>query len=415
MCNIISRHNLNSAKLPVRDYNAVSTPLVKKSELHSPNRENCSVDPAIVNPNIPHIQREDAAKKLLDLFYPVHYVVGMKVEDTLRTNDLLNRHQVAVLWIIRSEGTNGISMRRKNIENALTGWYETSSSAISKAVRALAKPPLSLVTIQEHPQSAREKLVTLTPAGEKFLLQMTNNGVLLCSWYLSAMERFPEEMDVCLYILSKVNAIFESLIDQERGETLKHLNTNEMMLRHPLTSTFLTRSYSLDEITRIPREYAALMQLNAFFPIHYTAGNRLEIALRRGANLSRQQVIILWIISAEGDNGMSMPRKAIEKALRDWLEITSSSVSKAIRSLTGAPHNILTIVERPESGREKLVCLTEEGRVFADDMFENGTQFLNKVIENLSNEEIDMVLHVFERTSEIFEGYPGPFRDEKEV
>jgi len=373
------------------------------------------VDPAIVNPNIPHIQREDAAKKLLDLFYPVHYVVGMKVEDTLRTNDLLNRHQVAVLWIIRSEGTNGISMRRKNIENALTGWYETSSSAISKAVRALAKPPLSLVTIQEHPQSAREKLVTLTPAGEKFLLQMTNNGVLLCSWYLSAMERFPEEMDVCLYIFSKVNAIFESLIDQERGETLKHLNTNEMMLRHPLTSTFLTRSYSLDEITRIPREYAALMQLNAFFPIHYTAGNRLEIALRRGANLSRQQVIILWIISAEGDNGMSMPRKAIEKALRDWLEITSSSVSKAIRSLTGAPHNILTIVERPESGREKLVCLTEEGRVFADDMFENGTQFLNKVIENLSNEEIDMVLHVFERTSEIFEGYPGPFRDEKEV
>ena len=415
MCNIISRHNLNSAKLPVRDYNAVSTPLVKKSELHSPNGENCSVDPAIVNPNIPHIQREDAAKKLLDLFYPVHYVVGMKVEDTLRTNDLLNRHQVAVLWIIRSEGTNGISMRRKNIENALTGWYETSSSAISKAVRALAKPPLSLVTIQEHPQSAREKLVTLTPAGEKFLLQMTNNGVLLCSWYLSAMERFPEEMDVCLYIFSKVNAIFESLIDQERGETLKHLNTNEMMLRHPLTSTFLTRSYSLDEITRIPREYAALMQLNAFFPIHYTAGNRLEIALRRGANLSRQQVIILWIISAEGDNGMSMPRKAIEKALRDWLEITSSSVSKAIRSLTGAPHNILTIVERPESGREKLVCLTEEGRVFADDMFENGTQFLNKVIENLSNEEIDMVLHVFERTSEIFEGYPGPFRDEKEV
>ena len=369
----------------------------------------------IVKPNIPHIPRKDAAKKLLDLFYPVHYVVGMKVEDTLRTNDLLNRHQVAVLWIIRSEGTNGISMRRKNIENALTGWYETSSSAISKAVRALAKPPLSLVTIQEHPQSAREKLVTLTPAGEKFLLQMTNNGVLLCSWYLASMERFNEEMDVCLYIFSKVNAIFESLIDEERGETLKHLNTNEMMLRHPLTSTFLTRSYTIEEIPRIPREYSALMQLNSFFPIHYTAGNRLEIALRRGANLSRQQVIILWIICAEGHNGMSMPRKAIERALRDWLEITSSSVSKAIRSLTVAPNNILTIVERPESGREKLVCLTEEGKLFADDMFQNGIQFLDKVIDKLSSEEIDMVLHVFERTSEIFGGYPGPFRDEKEA
>jgi DNA-binding MarR family transcriptional regulator len=188
-----------------------------------------------------------------------------------------------------------------------------------------------------------------------------------------------------------------------------------MMLRHPLTSTFLTRSYTIEEIPRIPREYSALMQLNSFFPIHYTAGNRLEIALRRGANLSRQQVIILWIICAEGHNGMSMPRKAIERALRDWLEITSSSISKAIRSLTVAPNNILTIVESPESGREKLVCLTEEGKLFADDMFQNGIQFLDKVIDKLSSEEIDMVLHVFERTSEIFGGYPGPFRDEKEA
>ena len=376
------------------------------------------MDADTTKPNIEHVPREDAAKKLLYRFYPVHYVVGMKVEDTLRTNDLLNRHQVAVLWIIRSEGEDGVSMRRKNIENALTGWYETSSSAISKAVRALAKPPLSLVTIQEHPQSAREKLVTLTPAGEKFLLQMTNNGVLLCKWYLSSMDRWNTEMDVCLYIFSKVNAIFEALIDEERaerGESLKHHNSNDIMLQHPLATSFLSRSYTHKDVPRIPREYSALMQLNAFFPIHYTAGNRLEIALRRGANLSRQQVIILWIISAEGSNGLTMPRKAIEHALSDWLEITSSSVSKAIRSLTGDPYNILTIVERPESGREKLVCLTEQGKAFAEDMFRNGIQFLNKVIDKLSDDEIDMVLHVFKRTSEIFEGYPGPFRDHTEI
>ena len=376
------------------------------------------MDADTTKPNIEHVPREDAAKKLLYRFYPVHYVVGMKVEDTLRTNDLLNRHQVAVLWIIRSEGEDGVSMRRKNIENALTGWYETSSSAISKAVRALAKPPLSLVTIQEHPQSAREKLVTLTPAGEKFLLQMTNNGVLLCKWYLSSMDRWSTEMDVCLYIFSKVNAIFESLIDEERaerGESLKHHNSNDMMLQHPLAPSFLSRSYTHKDVPRIPREYSALMQLNAFFPIHYTAGNRLEIALRRGANLSRQQVIILWIISAEGSNGLTMPRKAIEHALSDWLEITSSSVSKAIRSLTGDPYNILTIVERPESGREKLVCLTETGKAFTEDMFQNGIQFLHKVIDKLSDDEIDMVLHVFKRTSEIFEGYPGPFRDHTEI
>ena len=57
------------------------------------------MEPDTVKPDIEHIPRADAAKKLLHRFYPVHYVVGMKVEDTLRTNDLLNRHQVAVLWI----------------------------------------------------------------------------------------------------------------------------------------------------------------------------------------------------------------------------------------------------------------------------------------------------------------------------
>ena len=61
-------------------------------------------------------------------------------------------------------------------------------------------------------------------------------------------------------------------------------------------------------------------------------------------------------------DGEKMERKLIEQTLKDWLEITSSSVSKAIRSLTDPPLNILTITENPASGREKIVCLTEEGK-----------------------------------------------------
>ena len=38
---------------------------------------------------IEHCPRDLAAEKLLDLFFRIHYVVGMKVEDTLRTNDIL--------------------------------------------------------------------------------------------------------------------------------------------------------------------------------------------------------------------------------------------------------------------------------------------------------------------------------------
>jgi hypothetical protein len=35
------------------------------------------MDADTTKPNIEHVPREDAAKKLLYRFYPVHYVVGM--------------------------------------------------------------------------------------------------------------------------------------------------------------------------------------------------------------------------------------------------------------------------------------------------------------------------------------------------
>ena len=145
---------------------------------------------------IEHCPRDLAAEKLLDLFFRIHYVVGMKVEDTLRTNDILNRHQVAVLWTIRSEGIEGLSMRRKYIENTMTGWYDISSSAISKAIRAIAKSPLELITIEEHPKSAREKLITLTPRGQKFVHAMVKNGTAMCRWFLDNMSEYDAERDI---------------------------------------------------------------------------------------------------------------------------------------------------------------------------------------------------------------------------
>jgi len=365
---------------------------------------------------VEHCPRDEAAEKLLDLFFRIHYVVGMKVEDTLRTNDILNRHQVAVLWTIRSEGIEGLSMRRKYIENTMTGWYDISSSAISKAIRALAKSPLELITIEEHPKSAREKLITLTPRGQKFVHGMVKNGTSMCRWFLDNMSKYDAERDICLYIYSKTNAIFNRMIDQERielGELHEDPQKSNQLLQHPLAAGFLERSYGFEEIPRVPREYSALMQLDIFFPIHYKAGNRVEAALRKGASLNRQQVIILWAIAAQGVDGEKMERKLIEQTLKDWLEITSSSVSKAIRSLTDPPLNILTITENPASGREKIVCLTEEGKRVVQDMLSNGKDYLQDLIAELSDEEINMVISIFARTHEIFKIYPGPFREEQ--
>ena len=98
---------------------------------------------------------EDLVAELLELFYPVHYKGGMALEDAMRDGQL-TRRQVAILWLIRSEGERGRRMARKEIERLLTTWFEISSSAITKALRSMARPPLSLLQVREDPQSGRE-------------------------------------------------------------------------------------------------------------------------------------------------------------------------------------------------------------------------------------------------------------------
>ncbi|MEM9422109.1 MAG: MarR family transcriptional regulator, partial [Pseudomonadota bacterium] len=70
----------------------------------------------------------------------------------------------------------------------------------------------------------------------------------------------------------------------------------------------------------------------------------------------------------------------------------------------------VTLAEHPESGREKLVQLSAKGEKVVQRMFKDGTRYLERIIEYLSDDEIDMVTHIFDRTASIFEDYPGPFR-----
>src|SRR4051812_2596924 len=86
----------------------------------------------------------EAAKEFLDLFYPVHYKIGIGIEDALR-GGRLSRHQVAILWLIRSAGEGGRIIPRKEIERSITRWFELRNSAISKTLRVMAKEPLGLL------------------------------------------------------------------------------------------------------------------------------------------------------------------------------------------------------------------------------------------------------------------------------
>jgi DNA-binding PadR family transcriptional regulator len=67
-------------------------------------------------------------------------------------------------------------LSRKQIQQAVTNWFEVSNSQITKALRAMARPPLALIQIVEDPKSGREKQVLLTAKGERFLLMMVERG-----------------------------------------------------------------------------------------------------------------------------------------------------------------------------------------------------------------------------------------------
>lgn len=117
----------------------------------------------------------DAAKDFLDLFYPVHYKIGIGIEDALR-GGRLSRHQVAILWLIRSAGEGGRTLPRKEIERSITRWFELRNSAISKVLRTMAREPLNLLEIREHPLSGREREVSLTTKGVRELERMVEQG-----------------------------------------------------------------------------------------------------------------------------------------------------------------------------------------------------------------------------------------------
>lgn len=87
-------------------------------------------------------------------------------------------------------------------------WFDITSSSVSKALRSMAKPPLNLVQIMEDPDSGREKLIRVTPKGERFMQQMVSNGQSLMRWAVDYMS--PAELDMGVHFLSLVARIFEN-------------------------------------------------------------------------------------------------------------------------------------------------------------------------------------------------------------
>jgi DNA-binding MarR family transcriptional regulator len=160
-------------------------------------------------------------------------------------------------------------------------------------------------------------------------------------------------------------------------------------------------------------EIAAGDLLELFYPIHYRAGMALEDAMRHG-RLTRTQVAILWLIRAEGGVDATMRRKDIERRLRVWFEITSSAITKSIRGMARAPLGLVSIVEDPHSAREKRVALTARGKRFQGVMLAEGRRFLQRIITELSAEDVKHGIRFLRQAIEVLEGAePSGQRDDR--
>lgn len=149
----------------------------------------------------------------------------------------------------------------------------------------------------------------------------------------------------------------------------------------------------------IDRKQAASDYLQLFYPFHYQVGFAVENALR-GGKLTQHQTVILWIIHSEGGRSQSMRRKDIENKISAWFDLTSSAVSKALRSLARDDMPLLKITEDPRSGREKLVTLTREGERYIEGMIQRSEQVIEKIIANMSADEIRSGLHILARIAD---------------
>jgi hypothetical protein len=148
---------------------------------------------------------------LLTFYYPMHYRIGMDLE-TLMGQGQVSRKQAAILWLIHARADGEGWIRRKRIESRLRTWFEISNPNITKLMRGLASPPLSLIEHIESPNSGREKIIRLTRAGERFVKGMMDEAIDYLTQQLSHIDNRELEAGVDFLTLA-----FERDVERPRS------------------------------------------------------------------------------------------------------------------------------------------------------------------------------------------------------
>jgi DNA-binding MarR family transcriptional regulator len=152
------------------------------------------------------------------------------------------------------------------------------------------------------------------------------------------------------------------------------------------------------------RESAPQQFLDYFYPIHFSIGMKIEKGLMECGTLDRHQTVVMWILRSEAlRTGKTVfSRKDLVRLMTNWYDITSSTVSKALRALAREPLNYITIIEDPNSGREKLIEMTSRGQEHCEAMVASACKVIARITENFSDDENNMGIYMFKRMDEEF-------------
>jgi DNA-binding MarR family transcriptional regulator len=112
----------------------------------------------------------------------------------------------------------------------------------------------------------------------------------------------------------------------------------------------------------------------------------------------------MWILRSEMQRSgkQSINRKEIVRLMTNWYDITSSSVSKALRALAKAPLEYIELTEDPNSGREKLITMTPAGKQHCEDMIASACEVIRNITDNFNDDENRMGVYMFMRMDEEF-------------
>lgn len=124
----------------------------------------------------------------IELFFPIHYQIGMALEATM-CGRRLTRSQGAALLLIDAEADAQGHISQKDLSGLMHEQQQLGTSAVSKILRELAREPLKLIEQKESSHSGREKVLSLTSKGMAVVDAMKRDG---CAYLEQLFAHVPD-------------------------------------------------------------------------------------------------------------------------------------------------------------------------------------------------------------------------------